>query len=326
MIRHRAQRNQTLTLSDAERHELSAQLMFLKESVLAEDILDKVLCQDILKALPQMPESCADLLIIDPPYNHSISFGWSKFKQQQNSSYEEYLRSWLPQAVKLLKPNASIYVCADWKSSASVQRVLEECGITLMNRITWQREKGRGAARNWKNAMEDIWFGVRNPKDYYFDLEAVKLRRHVKAPYKKDGQPKDWQQNENGEKVRATCPPNYWNDCDPTNAMDDLVVPFWSMPENTDHPTQKPEKLIAKLILASCPKGGLVIDPFLGSGTTAVVAKKLGRHYCGIELNPEYACWALKRLDKAATDTRIQGYEDGVFWERNEGKESKKKK
>lgn len=326
MIRHRAQRNQTLTLSDAERHELSAQLMFLKEAATKEEIEDKVLCQDVLKSLPLMPEGCADLLIIDPPYNHSISFGWSKFKQQQSSLYEEYLRSWLPQAIKLLKPNGSVYVCADWKSSASVQRVLEECGITLMNRITWQREKGRGAQRNWKNAMEDIWYGVCNPKDYYFDLESVKLRRYVKAPYKKDGQPKDWQQNENGEKVRATCPPNYWNDCEPANAMDDLVVPFWSMPENTDHPTQKPEKLIAKLILASCPKGGLVIDPFLGSGTTSVVARKLERHYCGIELNPEYACWALKRLERAATDTRIQGYEDGVFWERNEGRDIKKKK
>ena len=69
------------------------------------------------------------------------------------------------------------------------------------------------------------------------------------------------------------------------------------MPENTDHPTQKPEKLIAKLILASSKKGDFVLDPFLGSGTTAVVAKKLGRRFCGIELSREYCCWALKRLE-----------------------------
>ena len=317
MLRHRAQRNQTLTLSDTERHELLPQLLFLKESVSWDTVQDHIICQDLLKALPLLPQACADLLVIDPPYNHSISFGWSKFKQQQSSQYEEYLRTWLPDTLKLLKPAGSVYVCADWRSSGSVQQVLEENGITILNRITWQREKGRGAQKNWKNAMEDIWFGVKDPKDYYFDLEAVKLRRLVKAPYKQDGKPKDWQQTESGERVRVTCPPNYWHDCDPTNAMDDLVVPFWSMPENTDHPTQKPEKLIAKLILASCPPGGLVIDPFLGSGTTAVVAKKLDRHFCGIELNPEYACWALKRLEKAAADPRIQGYEDGVFWERN---------
>lgn len=317
MLRHRAQRNQTLTLSDAERHELSAQLMYLKEKASIEEISDRILCQDVTKALSHLPEACADLLIIDPPYNHSISFGWSKFKQTASNKYEEYLRTWLPDALKLLKPTGSVYVCADWRSSGSVQQVLEENGICILNRITWQREKGRGAQRNWKNSMEDIWYGVCNPKDYYFDVEAVKLRRLVKAPYRQDGQPKDWQQGEEGKKYRETCPPNYWNDCEPSNAMDDLVVPFWSMPENTDHPTQKPEKLIAKLILASCPKEGLVIDPFVGSGTTAVVAKKLERHYCGIELNPEYACWALKRLEKAAEDTRIQGYEDGVFWERN---------
>jgi site-specific DNA-methyltransferase (adenine-specific) len=89
------------------------------------------------------------------------------------------------------------------------------------------------------------------------------------------------------------------------------------MPENTDHPTQKPEKLIARLILASSRSQEVVFDPFLGSGTTAVVAKKLGRQYCGVELDQAYCCWALKRLKLAETDFSIQGYAEGVFWERN---------
>jgi len=89
------------------------------------------------------------------------------------------------------------------------------------------------------------------------------------------------------------------------------------MKENTDHPTQKPEKLIAKLILASCPVNGIVLDPFLGSGTTSVVAKKLRRNYIGIEMNEEYCLWAEKRLEQAETEKAIQGYTDGVFWERN---------
>ena len=89
------------------------------------------------------------------------------------------------------------------------------------------------------------------------------------------------------------------------------------MPENTDHPTQKPEKLIAKLVLASSKQDGFVFDPFLGSGTTAVVARKLGRLFCGIELNREYCCWSQKRLKRALADPSIQGYADGVFWERN---------
>lgn len=89
------------------------------------------------------------------------------------------------------------------------------------------------------------------------------------------------------------------------------------MPENTDHPTQKPEKLLAKLILASTNPGDLVLDPFLGSGTTSVVAKKLGRRYIGIELDAYYCCLAEKRLALAEEDSSIQGYQDGVFWERN---------
>ena len=89
------------------------------------------------------------------------------------------------------------------------------------------------------------------------------------------------------------------------------------MPENTDHPTQKPEKLLAKIILSSTNKGDVVFDPFLGSGTTAVVAKKLGRKFVGIEVDEYYCCLAEKRLELAEKDKRIQGYEDGVFWERN---------
>ncbi|MBR4482495.1 MAG: site-specific DNA-methyltransferase, partial [Paludibacteraceae bacterium] len=94
-------------------------------------------------------------------------------------------------------------------------------------------------------------------------------------------------------------------------------IPFWSMPENTDHPTQKPEKLYAKLILASSKPGDVIFDPFMGSGTAAVTAKKLGRHYLGVELNEEYCLWAAKRLQMAESDSAIQGYSDGVFWERN---------
>jgi site-specific DNA-methyltransferase (adenine-specific) len=176
----------------------------------------------------------------------------------------------------------------------------------IRNRIIWQREKGRGAKANWKNAAEDIWFGTKGEK-YYFNLDAVKQKRLVLAPYKENGKPKDWEETPDG-KFRLTCPGNFW---------DDISIPYWSMPENTCHPAQKPEKLIAKLILASCPENGMVLDPFSGSGTTLVVAKKLGRKYAGIEVNEEYCFWTEKRLLLSDNDRRIQGYSNGVFWERN---------
>ena len=112
----------------------------------------------------------------------------------------------------------------------------------------------------------------------------------------------------------------------PSNIWTDITIPYWSMAENTDHPTQKPEKLIAKLILASSNEGDVVFDPFLGSGTSSVVAKKLNRHFVGIEIDRTYVATAEYRLELAESDNSIQGYFDGVFWERNTLKYQKKPK
>ena len=304
----RAGRNQTLTLSEEERVQLSDNLFIPEknERLATEKILNKTILSDLFDVLDYLPESFADLIIIDPPYNLSRDFHGFKFKATDSERYSDYLRSWFPKIVRTLKPNGSLYLCGDWKNTSVLQQVMSE-HLTVLNRITWQREKGRGAKRNWKNGMEDIWFGVKNPDDYYFDVEAVKMKRQVIAPYKKNGKPKDWQETDEGN-FRLTYPSNFW---------DDISIPFWSMPENTDHPTQKPEKLIAKLILASCPIDGIVFDPFLGSGTTSVVAKKLCRKYSGIEMNKEYALWAEKRLLQCEQSPQIQGYFDNVFWERN---------
>ena len=313
--KERAKNNRTLTLSIEEIESLKSKLA--TEETLKEnpDVLNKTLNGDVLKMLEFVPDNFADLIIIDPPYNLTKNFNGFKFNSRSDESFDEYLATWFPQVCKKLKPNGSLYMCGDWKCTSSLQRAIEK-ELFILNRITWQREKGRGAKSNWKNGMEDIWFAVKNPKDYYFDVESVKMKRKVIAPYKVDGKPKDWDQSEDGN-FRITYPSNFW---------DDISIPFWSMPENTDHPTQKPEKLYAKLILASSKPGDIVFDPFLGSGTTSVVAKKLGRNYCGIEMNQEYCLWTEKRLQMAEKDSSIQGYSDGVFWERNSLLDQKKKK
>ena len=306
MKKERAANNRTLTLLQDEIEPLRARL--ITEQNIEKDtcLVNKTLNGDILTMLEYVPDSFADLIIIDPPYNLSKNFNGMKFCSRTDESYDAYLETWFPKVCKKLKSDGSLYMCGDWKCTSSLQRAIEK-ELTVLNRITWQREKGRGAKSNWKNGMEDIWFAVKNPVDYYFNVEAVMQKRKVLAPYKVDGKPKDWNEGADGN-FRLTYPSNFW---------DDISVPFWSMPENTDHPTQKPEKLYAKLILASSKEGGMVFDPFLGSGTSSVVAKKLGRQYCGIELNEEYCLWAEKRLQMADTDKTIQGYADGVFWERN---------
>jgi site-specific DNA-methyltransferase (adenine-specific) len=302
----RAPANRTLTLSDEDLIRYKPVLAKLNSPATVDDLRDKLVCQDVFAALRNIPDQCVDLMFADPPYNLNKSFNDRKFRKTSIDEYAEWLDSWLAKTIRVLKPTASVYICGDWRCATAIHRVGEKYFIP-QNRITWEREKGRGAKSNWKNCSEDIWFFTVSD-DYYFDVEAVMLKRQVIAPYTdRNGAPKDWTESENG-RFRLTHPSNLWTD---------LTVPYWSMPENTDHPTQKPEKLLAKVILASSREGDLVFDPFNGSGTTTVVAKKLSRHYLGVEIDETYCCLASKRLELASQNRSIQGYVDGVFWERN---------
>ena len=268
------------------------------------------------RELEQMlPAACVDLLILDPPYNLSKEFHGSKFNRQEVDEYTEWLDQIFASLRPLLKDSASVYICGDWYSSVSIFAAAARY-FKIRNRITWEREKGRGARSNWKNSSEDIWFCTVSDI-YTFNVDQVKLRRKVIAPYRdQERNPKDWDDTDNGA-FRDTHPSNIWTD---------ISIPFWSMPENTDHPTQKSEKLLAKLILASSQPGDLVLDPFLGSGTTSVVAKKLGRGYFGCEMEKYYCLLAEKRLMLAEKEPRVQGFADGVFWERNTMAEQQKPK
>ena len=301
----KAPRNKTIDMTVEEGQHFLDRCISVTEPVLLADILDKTILGDTFMVLPLLPPQSVDLLIVDPPYNLDKDFHGNKFKKTSDDDYTAFTERWIQAVKPLLKPHASIYVCCDWQSSPSIAMALKQ-HFHIQNRITWQREKGRGAKNNWKNGMEDIWFAT-NAKEYIFNVDAVMMRRKVLAPYRTDGKPKDWEETEQGN-FRNTHPSNFW---------DDISIPYWSMPENTAHPTQKPEKLLAKLILASSHAGDVVLDPFAGSGSTAVTAKKLGRHFIGIEQNPQYCVWAEMRLEMADEISTIQGYADGVFWERN---------
>lgn len=301
----KADRNKTIDITVEEGRHYLDRCIKLSEQQSLDEVIDKTINGDTFEVLSLLPKNSVDLLIVDPPYNLDKNYNGNKFKKTSDDLYEEYTEKWISRVKPLLKENATIYVCCDWKSSIIIANILKD-HFYIQNRITWQREKGRGALSNWKNGMEDIWFAT-NSKTYTFNVEDVKIRRRVLATYKVDGIPKDWEETKQGN-FRNTYPSNFW---------DDISIPYWSMPENTSHPTQKPEKLLAKLILASSNKGDVILDPFLGSGTTSVTAKKLGRHYIGIEQNEQYCVWAEKRLELAEENPTIQGYADGIFWERN---------
>ncbi len=303
--KRRAPRNRTFQVLEDEAAALRQRLVTVADLPTAPP-LDRTILGDCFKVFDALPVAMADLLILDPPYNLTKKFGEVSFSRRPVRDYTDWLRLLFGRVKPLLKPTATVYVCGDWLTSASIFEAASE-HFVVRNRITWEREKGRGALANWKNASEDIWFCTVSDR-FTFNVDAVKLRRQVIAPYRDGaGQPKDWVETDGG----------YFRDTHPSNLWTDITVPFWSMPENTDHPAQKSEKLVAKLVLASSNPGDVVLDPFLGSGTSSVVARKLDRRYCGIEIDERYALVAEKRLQLAASRRTIQGYRDRIFWERN---------
>ena len=258
-MKQKAARNKTIDFSLEEGHE------YLERCILAENgdqlktalqdgstmtpdaLYDQYIIGDTFQVMKELPPNFVDLLIVDPPYNLAKDYHGNKFNAVGREEYREYTIKWVQEVLPLLKKTASIYVCCDWRSSLIIGDVLQEYFL-VQNRITWQREKGRGAKSNWKNGMEDIWFATVS-RDYTFHLDEVKVRKRVLAPYRVDGNPKDWEETDEG-RFRNTCPSNFW---------DDISIPYWSMPENTAHPTQKPEKLLAKLLLASSSKGDVLL-------------------------------------------------------------------
>ena len=303
MPKERASMNRTITLTEEERYTYKDYISNKFE--LNEN---SVICGDFFEINSQIPDKYVDLILIDPPYNITKKYGENTFKAMSNDEYFNYVLKIFKHCLRVLKDNGTMYVCGDWKTSYIQRKALEYLEnqeiCDVINRITWSRDKGRGANNNWKNNIEDIYMVVKDKNNYTFNIDAVKMKKTVLAPYKdKNGNNKDWQDDGEGA-YRMTCPSNIWFD---------ITVPFWSMAENTDHPTQKSEKLYAKLILASSNKDDIVYEPFAGVFTGCVTAQKLERNWFGVEYENEYCLLGQKRLCLAKINNTIQGYEDGVF-------------
>ena len=260
--------------------------------------------KDCLEAKDLLEDNSIDLFFCDPPY-FTTNIDWDK-QWKSKEEYFTWCKEWISLMFVKLKATGSAYVCCDWRFSGQYQTMLEEAGFSIKNRVTWKRDKGRGAKTNWKNMHEDIWF-VTKSENYTFNIEDVKIEKKVIATYRdENGNPKDWWVNENGEKVRLTYPGNLW---------EEFCVPFWSSKEvrsyaktkkspnniHTKHNTQKPKKLVKKCILASSNKGETVVDFFGGSGTTAIASKELSRNCIIFEKNKDYC---------DITNIRIESEED----------------
>ena len=265
--------------------------------IMKKDLLIKDSCFNSSKYIE---DDSVDMFFCDPPYNILKGQSWDS-QWKTNQEFYDWTESWIQLMFKQLKVGGTAYVCISWQHSHMFHLILEKVGFIINNRITWKRDKGRGSKKNWKSIHEDIFF-VSKGKEYQFNIEDVMVEKKVIAPYRDDeGNPKGWWENENGEKVRLTYPSNLW---------EDFSVPFWSSkevrsyaktkrtPENDlqKHPTQKPKDLVKRCILASTNEGDLVVDYFLGSGTTLISSIETNREFVGFEICEEYQKIIEKRI------------------------------
>ena len=237
------------------------------------DWVNQVVCEDALEGIARIPDASIDLILTDPPYNLGKDYG-NASDQQSVEAYLAWTEQWIAAVLPKLKANGSLYIFLTWRFAPEIFVMLKK-RMTMMNEIIWDRRVPSmgGSVRSFSSVHDTIGFFV-NRKDYYFDLDAVRI------PY--DAETKK-------ARSRSIFVGAKWLEVG-YNPKD-----VWSVsrlhrehPERADHPTQKPLEIIERMVKASCPPGGVVLDPFMGSGTTAIAAKRLGRQFTGFELNPVY--------------------------------------
>ncbi|MEX2166742.1 MAG: site-specific DNA-methyltransferase [Methyloceanibacter sp.] len=249
--------------------------------------LDRIIVGDCIEALGRLPAGCVDLIFADPPYNlqlnnelyrpnnsrvDAVDDDWDKFSSF--AAYDDFTRAWLTACRRVLKPAASLWVIGSYHNIFRVGTVLQDLGFWVLNDVIWRKTNPmpnfRG--RRFTNAHETLIWASMGPKARYtFNYDSMKaLNEDLQMR-------SDWLLPicSGGERLKQDC-------------------------GRKTHPTQKPEALLHRVILASSNLGELVLDPFSGSGTTAVVAKRLGRHFIGLERDKAYVRAAETRLKALA--------------------------
>jgi len=246
--------------------------------------LNDVIVGDCIEELAKLPAQCVDLVFADPPYNlqidnellrpnntrvDGVDDDWDKFGSF--AAYDDFTRRWLRACRRVLKPEGALWVIGSYHNIFRVGTILQDLGFWVLNDVVWRKTNPmpnfRG--RRFTNAHETlVWVSMGPKARYTFNYEAMKTLN------------------------------------DELQMRSDWLFPICSGPERLKqdggrktHPTQKPEALLHRIILASSHRGDVVLDPFLGSGTTAAVAKRLGRSFIGVEREEAYAEASRARLD-----------------------------
>jgi modification methylase len=245
---------------------------------------DTILLGDCIKHLAALPASSVDLVFADPPYNlqlggdllrpnntvvDGVTDGWDKFSSF--ADYDAFTRAWLTEARRILKPDGAIWVIGSYHNVFRLGTALQDLGFWLQNDVIWRKTNPMPNFRGMRftNAHETLIWATRDQKSKpTFHYDAMKAFN------------------------------------DDVQMRSDWLIPLCTGPERLKdgdgrkaHPTQKPEALLERVLMATTSPGDIVLDPFFGTGTTGAVAKRLGRHFIGIERDPSYVKAARTRID-----------------------------
>lgn len=232
---------------------------------------NQLFCGDAIEIMRTLPDASIDLIIADPPYNLGKNYG-NNLDLRAWHEYEIFTRGWLTEITRLLKPTGSLYVFMGVSFISKLYLMLESDFCMLFNGwITWHYTQGMGRKTGFSPRHEDILFFTKS-REYTFNLDDIRI-------------PQKYYRERNN--MLGANPGDVWQ----------FSHVHYCSTEREQHPTQKPEALIERIIKASSNQGDLVLDPFVGSGTTCKMAKMLQRNWLGIDINPDYIEMSKRRLD-----------------------------
>lgn len=245
---------------------------------------------DGIEWLKSLQEGTIDLIFADPPYNIKKA-DWDNFESQE--VYIEWSMQWIKEASRILKPSGSMFVCGFSEILADIKHPALKY-FNSCKWLVWHYKNKANLGKDWGRSHESI-LHLRKSKSFTLNIDNVRIpygNHTLKYPSHPQALTSVFA---NGKKEHEWIP-------NPLGAKpkDVIEIPTTcnGMGEKTPHPTQKPEELVRKLILAASSRGNIILDPFAGSGTTLVVAEQLGRHWLGCDMNLEYNLWAIDRIDE----------------------------
>lgn len=251
-----------------------------------EELLNRVLNEDALEGIAKIPDGSLELVLTDPPYCLGKDYG-NESDKLDPEAYLAWSQQWIDAVIPKLKPNGCLYVFLTWRYSPEIFCYLKK-RLIMLNEIVWDRRVPSmgGSTRRYSSVHDNIGFFAK-AKDYYFDIDSIRI------PYDEETKK---------ARSRSIFVGKKWLEVG-YNPKD-----VWSVSrlhaihaQRVEHPTQKPLEIIERMIKASCPADGVVFDPFMGSGTTAVAAARLKRKFIGFEINPDYCEIIRQRLSDAGS-------------------------